>query len=54
VGGDAKAAARVASDSVALEVFLRAGLKVEFFGAWMSARPIGSFDAYLLAGGMLL
>jgi ribosomal protein S18 acetylase RimI-like enzyme len=38
----------------ALEVFLRAGLKVEFFGAWMSARPIGSFDAYLLAGGMLL
>jgi GNAT superfamily N-acetyltransferase len=38
----------------ALEVFFRAGLKAEFFGAWMSARPIGSFEAYLLAGGMLL
>ena len=38
----------------ALDVFFRAGLKVEFFGAWMSARPIGSFEGYLLAGGMLL
>lgn len=38
----------------ALDVLFRAGLKVEFFGAWMSARPVGSFDGYLLAGGMLL
>ncbi len=38
----------------ALETFFHAGLRTEFFGAWMSARPIGSFDAYLLAGGMLL
>jgi len=38
----------------ALDAFLRAGLRVEFFGAWMSAKPIGSFESYLLAGGMLL
>ncbi len=38
----------------ALEVFFRAGLRTEFFGAWMSARPIGAFENYLLAGGMLL
>jgi hypothetical protein len=38
----------------ALEVFLRAGLRSEFFGAWMSAKPIGAFESYLLAGGMLL
>jgi GNAT superfamily N-acetyltransferase len=38
----------------ALDVYFRAGLKTEFFGAWMSAEPVGSFDAYLLAGGMLL
>jgi GNAT superfamily N-acetyltransferase len=38
----------------ALEVFFGAGLRTEFFGAWMSARPIGSFESYLLAGGMLL
>ena len=38
----------------ALEVCFRAGLRTEFFGAWMSAKPIGSFEAYLLAGGMLL
>ncbi len=38
----------------ALDVFFRAGLRTDFFGAWMSARPIGSFEAYLLAGGMLL
>jgi GNAT superfamily N-acetyltransferase len=38
----------------ALETFFRAGLRTEFFGAWMSARPIGSFESYLLAGGMLL
>jgi GNAT superfamily N-acetyltransferase len=38
----------------ALEVLFRAGLKTEFFGAWMSAKPIGSFEGYLLAGGMLL
>jgi len=38
----------------ALDVFFRAGLKTEFFGAWMSAKPIGSFESYLLAGGMLL
>jgi len=38
----------------ALDVFFRAGLKTEFFGAWMSAKAIGSFEAYLLAGGMLL
>jgi hypothetical protein len=41
-------------NSGALQMFFRAGLKTEFFGAWMSARPIGSFEAYLLAGGMLL
>jgi GNAT superfamily N-acetyltransferase len=38
----------------AQEVLFRAGLGIEFFGAWMSARPVGSFEAYLLAGGMLL
>jgi ribosomal protein S18 acetylase RimI-like enzyme len=38
----------------ALDVFFRAGLKTEFFGAWMSAKPVGSFENYLLAGGMLL
>lgn len=38
----------------AQEVFFRAGLGIEFFGAWMSARPVGSFESYLLAGGMLL
>ena len=38
----------------ALEVFFGAGLKTEFFGAWMSAKPIGAFESYLLAGGMLL
>ena len=38
----------------ALQVFFRAGLRTEFFGAWMSAKAIGSFEAYLLAGGMLL
>jgi GNAT superfamily N-acetyltransferase len=38
----------------AQDVFFRAGLKTEFFGAWMSAKPIGSFESYLLAGGMLL
>ena len=38
----------------ALDAFLDAGLKTEFFGAWMSAKPVGSFDGYLLAGGMLL
>jgi len=41
-------------NSGALEVFFRAGLKTVFFGAWMSARPIGAFESYLLAGGMLL
>jgi len=38
----------------ALEVFFGAGLRTEFFGAWMSAKPIGSFESYLLAGGLLL
>ena len=38
----------------ALEVLFRAGLRIEFFGAWMSAEPIGAFETYLLAGGMLL
>lgn len=38
----------------ALDVLFRAGLRTEFFGAWMSAKAIGSFEAYLLAGGMLL
>jgi len=38
----------------ALSAFFEAGLKTEFFGAWMSAKPVGSFDGYLLAGGMLL
>lgn len=38
----------------AMEVFFRAGLRIEFFGAWMSAEPVGAFDTYLLAGGMLL
>jgi hypothetical protein len=38
----------------ALDVFLKAGLRVPFFGAWMSARPIGSFESYILAGGILL
>jgi len=38
----------------ALEVFFAAGLRTEFFGAWMSAKPLGELDTYLLAGGMLL
>jgi ribosomal protein S18 acetylase RimI-like enzyme len=38
----------------ALETFLRAGLRIAFFGVWMSSRPVGSFESYLLAGGMLL
>ena len=38
----------------ALGALMAAGLKTEFFGAWMSAKPVGSFDGYLLAGGMLL
>jgi len=38
----------------ALGTFFDSGLKTEFFGAWMSAKPLGSFDGYLLAGGMLL
>jgi hypothetical protein len=38
----------------AVEVLFGAGLRIEFMGAWMSARPIGSFESYLLAGGMLL
>ena len=38
----------------ALDVFLGAGLRTVFFGAWMSAKPLGSFESYLLAGGMLL
>ena len=38
----------------ALEVFFGAGLRTEFFGAWMSAKPIGAFESYLLAGGLLL
>ena len=38
----------------ALEVFFRAGLRTEFFGAWMAERPVGAFEGYLLAGGMLL
>lgn len=38
----------------ALGVFFEAGLKIEFFGAWMAAEPIGRFESYLLAGGMLL
>jgi GNAT superfamily N-acetyltransferase len=38
----------------ALSTFFEAGLRTEFFGAWMSAKPVGSFDGYVLAGGMLL
>ena len=38
----------------ALDAFFQAGLKTEFFGAWMSAKPVGSFEGYMLAGGMLL
>jgi hypothetical protein len=38
----------------ALGAFFQAGLRTEFFGAWMSAKPVGSFEGYLLAGGMLL
>ncbi len=41
-------------NSGALGVFFGAGLKTEFFGAWMSAKPIGAFESYLLAGGMIL
>jgi len=40
--------------SGAFEVFFRAGLRSEFFGVWMSAKPVGSFEAYLLLSGMLL
>ena len=38
----------------ALGAFFDAGLKTEFFGAWMSAKPFGAFEGYMLAGGMLL
>lgn len=38
----------------AFDAFLAAGLKAEFFGAWMSAKPIGALEGYMLAGGMLL
>jgi len=38
----------------ALDAFFDAGLKTEFFGAWMSAKPVGFLEGYLLAGGMLL
>jgi len=38
----------------ALQTFFEAGLKTEFFGAWMSAKPLGKFESYFLAGGMLL
>jgi hypothetical protein len=38
----------------ALSTLFASGLKTEFFGAWMSAKPVGSFEAYILAGGMLL
>jgi GNAT superfamily N-acetyltransferase len=41
-------------NSSALEVFFRAGLKTPFFGAWMSAKPVGSFESYVLLSGMLL
>lgn len=41
-------------NSGALDTFFRAGLKTEFFGAWMSAKPFGAFESYMLAGGMLL
>jgi hypothetical protein len=42
------------TNSGALSTFFEAGLKTEFFGAWMAAKPLGSFDGYMLAGGMLL
>jgi acetyltransferase (GNAT) family protein len=38
----------------ALGALFEAGLRTEFFGAWMSAKPLGSFEGYMLAGGMLL
>jgi len=38
----------------ALDVFFRSGFKTVFFGAWMAAKPVGSFESYVLAGGMLL
>lgn len=38
----------------ALDVLLQAGLKSPFYGAWMSSKPVGSFESYVLAGGMLL
>jgi len=38
----------------ALDVFFRSGFKTVFFGAWMAAKPVGSFETYVLAGGMLL
>ncbi len=38
----------------ALDVLFGAGLRTEFFGAWMSAKPVGAFEGYVLAGGMLL
>lgn len=41
-------------NSGALDAFFRAGLKTEFFGAWMSSKPFGAFESYMLAGGMLL
>ena len=38
----------------ALGAFFEAGLRIEFLGAWMSSKPVGTFESYLLAGGMLL
>ena len=42
------------TNSGALDAFFEAGMKTEFFGAWMSGKPVGSFEGYILAGGMLL
>src|SRR5215831_5591757 len=41
-------------NSGALGAFCQAGLKSEVCGAWLAAKPMGFFDGYVLAGGMLL
>ena len=38
----------------AMQTFFEAGLKTEFYAAWMSAEPLGKFESYFLASGMLL
>ena len=54
IGAESIAMVVPGGNAGALGVFFEAGLKIEFLGAWMSSEPIGRFESYILAGGMLL